>query len=116
MEITDTIKREFICHTHYSLLYAKEYEQAFWVAYELVADKHQPNNERIDNFITNPNVSARTAVGDDYVVSGYYFINIPSFAIDSIEACPGLDLHFQFEDVLEAGIEGKIDLEIFNNL
>ena len=226
IEIADTTIGEFIRHTHFSLSYAEEYEQAYWVAYELVADELTQNYDRTDKFISDPKVSTHSADGDDFVGSGYDrghlmpaavcvwdsvamaesfyysnispqnasfnrgiwsrledlerelamkydtvwvvitpifdtiierigvnqvavpggygrafivkenntykscafilnnekyesgfdFINNSSVTIDSLEARTGLDLYFQFDDGLEAQIESKIDLEIFNNL
>lgn len=226
IEIADTTKGEFIRHTNYSLSYAEEYEQAYWVAYELVTEELEPNFERTDKFVIDPKVSTLSANGDDYrgsgydrghlmpaavcvwdsvamaesffysnispqnasynrgiwsrledlerelvvkydtvwVVitpifdtiierigdnqvavpgaygrafivkdgntykscafilnnvryeSGYDFINNSSVTIDSLEARTGFDLYFQLEDGIEDVIEGKINLEIFNNL
>ena len=71
LEIADTLKGEVVYHTNFTLSYAEEYEQAYWVAYELLSSELVPNYERTDKFIKDPKVSTETANGDDYVGSGY---------------------------------------------
>lgn len=71
LELPNNTKGELIHHTHYSLSYAEEYEQAYWVAYELVKEELTQNYERTDKFIKDPKVSTESADGDDYSGSGY---------------------------------------------
>lgn len=71
LHLPNNAKGELVNHTHYSLSYAEEFEQAYWVAYELVKDELTQNYERTDKFIKDPKVSTETANGDDYTGSGY---------------------------------------------
>lgn len=59
-------------HTGYTLSYAEEYEQPYWVAYVLTADKvFSTNSERQDNFHEDPYIPTGSATLADYKGSGY---------------------------------------------
>lgn len=59
-------------HTGYTLSYAEEYEQPYWVAYVLTADKVFSNSStRQDNFREDPYVPTGSATLADYKGSGY---------------------------------------------
>ena len=62
---------ELVRHTHYSLGYSEENEQALWVAYELTSDELVARYERTDNFREDPDVSTGSASLLDYEGSGY---------------------------------------------
>lgn len=62
---------ELIEHTGFSLVYAEEYEQAKWVAYQLTRDEVYGNVERKDNFRADPKIKTGSATTSDYVRSGY---------------------------------------------
>ncbi len=59
-------------HTGYTLNYAEEYEQPYWVAYVLTANKvFSTNSERQDNFHEDPYIPTGSATLADYKGSGY---------------------------------------------
>lgn len=59
-------------HTGYTLNYAEDYEQPYWVAYVLTADKvFSTNSERQDNFHEDPYIPTGSATLADYKGSGY---------------------------------------------
>lgn len=60
-----------IYHSHYSLSYSEEHEQAEWVMYELTADEARGGYERSDNFRADPDISTGSAQLNDYKGSGY---------------------------------------------
>ena len=60
-----------VFHRHYQLAYLEQYEQAQWVAYELLESELVKNYERTDNFNTDMMVLTGTADDDDYKGSGY---------------------------------------------
>jgi endonuclease G len=62
---------ELIEHTGFSLVYAEEYEQAKWVAYQLTRDEVYGDVTRKDNFRADPNIKTGSATPSDYVRSGY---------------------------------------------
>jgi len=62
---------EYVEHTHYSLSYAEQYEQSYWVAYELLSSELVQNYERTDKFLKDPKVTTGTAENSDFVGSGY---------------------------------------------
>jgi len=61
----------YIKHYAYTLIYNEEYEQADWVAYELLETELQPNFERSDKFMADTMVVTGTATNADYLHSGY---------------------------------------------
>lgn len=62
---------EFIKHTHFSLCYDEEHEQARWVAYELTKKELTSRFKRKNNFKPDPKVTTGSAVDKDYLRSGY---------------------------------------------
>jgi endonuclease G, mitochondrial len=62
---------EIIHHTHYSLAYSEEHEQALWVGYRLDKTELLGSHKRKDDFRTDPTVSTRTATNADYAKTGY---------------------------------------------
>lgn len=71
LELPDTTLGQIVHHHNYTLSYAEEYEQAYWVAYELVIDELVKNYERTDDFIIDPFVTTGSAEASDYKGSGY---------------------------------------------
>ncbi len=62
---------QVVKHTHYTLSYVDEYEQAEWVAYELTRREVQGDRDRTDNFSADPKVRTGSPDGNDYRRSGY---------------------------------------------
>lgn len=63
---------EVIRHTHYTISYSEEHEQAEWVAYRLTEESLRvPNVPRAKRFNEDPMVSHRSAHHRDYSGSGY---------------------------------------------
>ena len=62
---------QIIRHTHYTLSYSEEHEQAEWVAYELTASEVNGSYDRTDNYRGDPNVSTGSASLADFRGSGY---------------------------------------------
>jgi len=62
---------QFIRHAGYSLLYAEEYEQARWVAYELTDAETENVYKRTNKFVPDPMVSTGSATNADYKRSGF---------------------------------------------
>lgn len=60
-----------IHHTHYSLSYSEQHEQAEWVMYELTATEAQGAYSRTDDFRPDPAVATGSAELNDYKGSGY---------------------------------------------
>lgn len=58
-------------HSHYTLSYAEDFEQPYWIAYELRADHLEKNVKRQDNFREDPLVRTQSASLKDYYKSGY---------------------------------------------
>src|SRR6056297_2800745 len=58
-------------HTHYTLSYDEQHEQAEWVAYELTASEVNGSYDRTDNFRKDPKVSTGSASLSDFKGSGY---------------------------------------------
>lgn len=65
------LKPELTEHTHFSLGYSEEHEQAAWVAY-IISRVHTRNtSERRNNFREDPKISTTSASPKDYSKSGY---------------------------------------------
>ena len=62
---------EIVSHSHYTLSYNEDYEQAEWVYYELTKPMVYGHTPRRNNFRTDPNVSSGTAQKQDYYKSGF---------------------------------------------
>lgn len=63
---------DVIHHSHYSLSYNEEHEQAEWVAYRLTEESlRKPNVKRAKRFNYDKKVASRSAVHSDYTRSGY---------------------------------------------
>lgn len=62
---------EPVVHTGYWLVYAEDYEQAAWVAYELSPSRLSRSAERTDRFIPDPAIKTGSATATDYARSGY---------------------------------------------
>ena len=62
---------QVIEHTHYSLSYSENNEQAEWVAYELTASEVNGSYDRTDNFRKDPKVETGSASLSDFKGSGY---------------------------------------------
>lgn len=70
--LPDDAGGEVIHHAHFSLSYAEQFEQAYWVAYELTIDElNAPRVPRYDRFNADYSVSTRSAFYRDYTNSGY---------------------------------------------
>ncbi len=62
---------EVVEHSHYTLSYSEEHEQAEWVYYTLSPAKLAVNVSRSDNFREDSKVSTQSAALADYAGSGY---------------------------------------------
>lgn len=62
---------QIIEHTYYTLSYAENHEQAYWVFYELTHEEVKGGVKRSDNFREDPKVSSGSASLEDYKGSGY---------------------------------------------
>lgn len=62
---------EIIEHTYYTLSYAEQHEQAYWVFYELTRDEVKGGVKRSDDFREDPKVASMSASLEDYKGSGY---------------------------------------------
>ena len=62
---------EVVQHSHYTLGYSEEHEQAEWVAYELLPSEIYGSVNRTDDFREDPKVSTGSAALLDYRGSGY---------------------------------------------
>ena len=63
---------QVVRHTHYTLSYDEDHEQAEWVAYQLTeASLKVPNVPRAKRFNPDPMVETRSAHHRDYTRSGY---------------------------------------------
>ena len=62
---------QIIEHTHYTLSYSEQHEQAEWVAYELTASEVNGSYDRTDNFRRDPEVETGSASLADFKGSGY---------------------------------------------
>lgn len=60
-----------VAHTGFTLSYAEEHEQAFWVAYQLTREDVLGSAKRKDNFRSDPKVPTISAHPNDYLRSGY---------------------------------------------
>lgn len=58
-------------HSHYTLSYREDHEQAEWVAYELTREETAGGYDRTNNFREDANVSSGSAQLADYKGSGY---------------------------------------------
>jgi endonuclease G, mitochondrial len=58
-------------HQHYTINYAEDYEQPYWVSYKLTADQLKKNTDRSDDFREDPLVRTQSASLKDYYKSGY---------------------------------------------
>ncbi len=62
---------EIVEHTYYTLAYAEEHEQAYWVYYVLTPEMVSGDASRKDDFRSDPKVSTGSATLADYKGSGY---------------------------------------------
>jgi len=63
---------QVVRHTHYTLSYSEDHEQAEWVAYELTEQSLKvPNVPRAKRFNPDPMVETRSAHHRDYTGSGF---------------------------------------------
>ncbi len=62
---------DLITHSHYSLSYIEQHEQAEWVYYILTSAMASGPIERTDNFRSDPAVSTYSASKKDYLRTGY---------------------------------------------
>lgn len=69
--IVDTHCLEIVKHSHYTLCYNENTEQANWVAYKLFPQLMFKNAERKNRFKQDPYVSTSSAHSSDYKYSGY---------------------------------------------
>lgn len=60
-----------IAHTGFSLSYAEQHEQAYWVAYMLTKERTNRLYDRTDRFLPDPKVATGTATHADYAKSGF---------------------------------------------
>lgn len=60
-----------VAHTGFTLSYAEEHEQAYWVAYQLTRENVLGSAKRKDNFRSDPKVPTVSAHPNDYLRSGY---------------------------------------------
>lgn len=58
-------------HLGYSLQYAEEHEQAYWIGYQLTKKETEKLYDRTDRFIVDPLISTGSASNEDYSRSGY---------------------------------------------
>ena len=63
--------KQIVAHSHYTLSYREEHEQAEWVAYELTRDEVKGVEARSDDFREDPKVETGSATLADYYRSGY---------------------------------------------
>lgn len=61
----------YIKHYAYSLVYNEKYEQAEWVAYQLIESELTPNFKRTNRFLKDTMVKTGTADNSDYKGTGY---------------------------------------------
>ncbi|QHT65644.1 DNA/RNA non-specific endonuclease [Rhodocytophaga rosea] len=66
-----TDQDQIVRHQAYSLSYADEFEQPYWVAYQLTASEVKGKSERENDFRPDPDVKTGSATPDDYRGSGY---------------------------------------------
>ncbi len=64
-------KGELVKHSHYTLSYIENYEQAEWVCYRLSLDMINGTETRANNFRSDSKVSTGSAEISDYYKSGY---------------------------------------------
>jgi endonuclease G len=83
---------EIINHTHYSLSYSEDYEQALWIAYELTSYETIRKYERTNRFMTDPMVRYSSADKNDYKNSGY----------DRGHLAPAADMSFSLQAMEES--------------
>lgn len=62
---------EVVEHKYYTLAYAEEHEQPYWVYYELTPEMVSGVTKRIDNFRVDDKVTTGSATLVDYKGSGY---------------------------------------------
>lgn len=62
---------QVVNHTYYSLAYAEEHEQPYWVFYQLTNKMLLGSTSRTDNFRLDPFVETVSATLSDYKGSGY---------------------------------------------
>ncbi|PZX20104.1 endonuclease G [Breznakibacter xylanolyticus] len=83
---------EIIHHTHYSLAYAEEHEQPYWVTYTLTKEQVNGTVSRSDQFRPDPAVSTESAQLADYKASGY----------DRGHICPAADMKISSQAMSES--------------
>ncbi|MDF1698180.1 MAG: DNA/RNA non-specific endonuclease [Saprospiraceae bacterium] len=63
---------QVIHHTHYTLSYSEEHEQAEWVAYKLTKENlDKPRVKRVKKYTPDPSIPTLSAKHNDYSHSGY---------------------------------------------
>jgi endonuclease G len=62
---------QIVKHSHYTLSYDEQHEQAEWVAYELTVSEVNGSYDRTDDFRKDPKVSTGSASLSDFKGSGY---------------------------------------------
>lgn len=62
---------EVVQHLGYSLQYAEEHEQAYWIGYQLTKKETEKRYDRTDKFLVDPLIVSGSASNADYARSGY---------------------------------------------
>jgi len=70
-EFKPTHNGELVQHTHYSLSYSEQHEQAEWVFYEIKKERILGLVNRTDDFRSDKSSNISSASLDDYKLSGY---------------------------------------------
>ena len=70
-EFKPTYNGELVKHTHYSLSYSEQHEQAEWVFYEIKKERILGLVDRTDDFRSDKLITTKSASIDDYKSTGY---------------------------------------------
>ena len=70
-EFKPTNSGELVQHTHYSLSYSEQHEQAEWVFYEIKKERILGLVNRTDDFRSDKLITTKSASLDDYSSTGY---------------------------------------------
>jgi endonuclease G, mitochondrial len=94
---------QIVRHNRYTLRYREQYEQADWVAYELLGDEARAHLGREgQQFIPDPEVKTGSATTSDYTRSGY----------DRGHLCPAGDFNIDIQDKTETFYMSNISPQV----